>query len=378
MAQPFAFLIFLTGEGFADFKSVSVDDGFTDFKTADSVSPLEPPDPAKVFQPTFPPPTFPPQPLSLSQQSSAPLSQPPRNPLNMADLDLFSSASSSSSLPALASQAEPQAHAPSLLLPPAQGGTTGTTDDFGDFALFGTSSSADAVTGSGNSGVGVGVGVGSAVAAQQQKQQDDFADFLAFGSSSESRGGSGGPPRQPSQGSSSGPDRYDVFKQLSLEGGLGSGYNDDNGSGNGKDSSGIGGGFSAGGLSGSFSSPRGSDVAADDFADFQASRLGMGMGTALGSGSSASDRCSPAERAFRQAAKEDTASVKSLDLPSLGGSSSGGAGREEDALSLQLDLKLVEAGGDLRHGASDSSLDLPGLSAHQPHAAGEELVRLLW
>ncbi|XP_041918771.1 synergin gamma isoform X2 [Alosa sapidissima] len=359
------------GEGFADFKSVSVDDGFTDFKTADSVSPLEPPDPAKVFQPAFPPPTFPPQPHSLSQQASAPLSQPPRNPLNMADLDLFSSApssSSSSSLPTSARPAEPQAQAPSLLLPPAQGGTAGTTDDFGDFALFGSSSSADAVTGSGTAGVG------SVLAAQQQQQQqqqqDDFADFLAFGSSSESHGGSGGPQRQPSLGSCSGPDRYDVFKQLSLEGGLGSAYNDDNASGNGKDSIGGGcSGLSGGGLSGSFSSPRGSDVAADDFADFQASRLGMGT-TALGG--SVSDRCSPAERAFRQA-KEDSASVKSLDLPSLGGSSSGGGGgREEDALSLQLDLKLVEAGGDLRHGASDSSLDLPGLSAHQPHAADSD------
>ncbi|XP_062408101.1 synergin gamma isoform X4 [Sardina pilchardus] len=372
------------GEGFADFKSVSVDDGFTDFKTADSVSPLEAPDPAKVFQPAFPPPTFPPQPHSLSQQASAPLSQPPRNPLNMADLDLFSSApssSSSSSLPASARPAEPQAPAPSLLLPPAQGGSAavaaaGTTDDFGDFALFGSSSSADAVTGSGTT---------PAVAAQQhqhqqqQQQQDDFADFLAFGSSSESHGGGGGgPQRQPSLGSCSGPDRYDVFKQLSLDGGLGSGYNDnDSGSGNGKDGiigcSGLsGGGLSGGGLSGSFSSPRGSDAAADDFADFQASRLGTGSTTALG-GSVSSDRCSPAERAFRQA-KEDSASVKSLDLPSLGGSSSGGGGggREEDALSLQLDLKLVEAGGDLRHGASDSSLDLPGLSSHQPHAADSD------
>ncbi|XP_031429518.1 synergin gamma isoform X4 [Clupea harengus] len=347
------------GEGFADFKSVSVDDGFTDFKTADSVSPLEPPDPAKVLQPMFPPPTFPPQPHSLSQQASAPLSQP-RNPLNMADLDLFSSAptSSSSSLPTSAPPAEPQA--PSLLLPPAPG-AGGTADDFGDFALFGSSSAADMPTGS---------GIGGGVSAAQQ--QDDFADFLAFGSSSESRGGGGVPQRQPSLGSCSGPDRYDVFKQLSLDGGIGSAYNDDNNSGNGKDSGGGGCGGLSGGLSGSFSSPRGSDVAADDFADFQASRLGMGMGTALGSGSSASDRCSPAERAFRQA-KEDTASVKSLDLPSLGGSSSGGgAGREEDALSLQLDLKLVEAGGDLRHGASDSSLDLPGLSAHQPHTADSD------
>ncbi|KAL2096725.1 hypothetical protein ACEWY4_008873 [Coilia grayii] len=383
------------GEGFADFKSVSVDDGFTDFKTADSVSPLEPPDPAKVFQPTFPPSTFPPHPHHPHPHH--PLSQQARNPLNMADLDLFSapSSSSSSSLPppssscAVAPTALPPAEAqapPSLLLPPpAPGAAGGTSDDFGDFALFGSSSSSSTADAGAGSGKG-GVSVSSAVAQQQQQQQqqDDFADFLAFGSSSESRSGGGGaglgPPRQPSLGSCSGPDRYDVFKQLSLEGGLGSAYGGDDSSSNSKDSGGGGGcgGFSGGGLSGSFSSPRGSDVAADDFADFQASRLGMGlgmgmgMGTALGSGGSASDRCSPAERAFRQA-KEDTGSVKSLDLPSLGGSSSGGgAGREEDALSLQLDLKLVEAGGDLRHGASDSSLDLPGLSAHQPHAADSD------
>ncbi|XP_063061040.1 synergin gamma isoform X3 [Engraulis encrasicolus] len=411
------------GEGFADFKSGSVDDGFTDFKTADSaVSPLESAEPAKVFQPTFPPPTFPPslsQPaLHSSSSSSAPLSssqQPPRNPLNMADLDLFSAPappSSSSSLPPSAVTSvttmglpavDAQAAAPSLLLPPGAGAGAVTSDDFGDFALFGSSSAAtEPVTGSGS-------GVSSSAVPppqqhhhhhhqqQQQQQQDDFADFLAFGSSSESRssGIAGGvPQRQPSLGGSagSGQDRYDVFKQLSMEGGLGSGsatgsaYGDadSTGSNNGKDSGnngmigGISGGFSgSGGLSGSFSSPRGSDANADDFADFQASRLGMGMGsTALGSGGSASDRCSPAERAFRQAGigKEDSGSVKSLDLPSLGGSS-GGGGREEDALSLQLDLKLVEAGGDLRHGASDSSLDLPGLSGHQPHAADSDELK---
>lgn len=50
----------------------------------------------------------------------------------------------------------------------------------------------------------------------------------------------------------------------------------------------------------------------------------------------------------------------------------------EDALSVQLDMKLSDMGGDLKHVMSDSSLDLPGLSAHQPPASGEELVRLLW
>ena len=80
--------------------------------------------------------------------------------------------------------------------------------------------------------------------------------------------------------------------------------------------------------------------------------------------------------AFRHT-KEDSASVKSLDLPSLGGSS---VGKEdsEDALSVQFDMKLADVGGELKHVMSDSSLDLPTVSGQHPPAAGEELVRLLW
>uniref|UniRef100_A0A3Q1JCZ6 EH domain-containing protein n=1 Tax=Anabas testudineus TaxID=64144 RepID=A0A3Q1JCZ6_ANATE len=320
------------GEGFADFKSVSADDGFTDFKTADSVSPLDPSEQAKIFQPSFPS-AFP-NSQSLQQlpqhqhQPAASLSQP-KNSLNMADLDLFSSMAPSVSAPP---ETKPSTFPsvsvpPSLVLLPGGAKPPGAgADDFGDFALFGSSSEvAQAST------------AGGAAAAPQ----DDFADFMAFGTS-------GGEPKgessvraegetstqvRPQQGS----DKYDVFKQLSLEGGL---IYDDN-----KESGG-----------GSFSSLK-SDT--DDFADFQSSKFCTALGA---SEKTLVDKVS----AFKQA-KEDSASVKSLDLPSIGGSSVG-KDDSEDALSVQLDMKLSDMGGDLKHVMSDSSLDLPGLSAHQPPA----------
>uniref|UniRef100_A0A672K2D4 Synergin gamma n=1 Tax=Sinocyclocheilus grahami TaxID=75366 RepID=A0A672K2D4_SINGR len=312
------------GEGFADFKSVSADDGFTDFKTADTVSPLDPPDQAK-FQPTFPPPfsssqslshsqpvslaqprnhlnmadldlfttvapptptstfqpTFPPpfsSSQSLSHSQPASLAQP-RNHLNMADLDLFTTVapptptSTADSKGSLFPSAPPSLVLPSVMKPPSVRG-----DDFGDFALFGSSSSSDLAPTTSTIGRGTGTTV-----------QDDFADFMAVGGSF-----------------------------LSLK--------SDN----------------------------------DDFADFQSSKFC----TALG----ASDKSLVDKVAAFKQAKEDSASVKSLDLPSIGGSS---VGKEdsEDALSIQLDMKLSDMGGDLKHVMSDSSLDLPGLSSHQPPAA---------
>uniref|UniRef100_A0A7N8YQQ7 Synergin, gamma n=1 Tax=Mastacembelus armatus TaxID=205130 RepID=A0A7N8YQQ7_9TELE len=308
-------------EGFADFKSVSSDDGFTDFKTADSVSPLDPSEQAKIFHPAFP---------SQQQQPAVSLSQP-KNPLNMADLDLFSSTA-----PSVPGPAETKLSTfPSVSVPPSlvllPGGAKppgGGTDDFGDFALFGSSSDAAQASAAG----------GAAAA-----PQDDFADFMAFGSSggepkSESSVGVHGETstqQRPQQSS----DKYDVFKQLSLEGGLA--YDDTKESGG-----------------GSFSSLK-SDT--DDFADFQSSKFC----TALG----ASEKTLVDKVAAFKQAKEDTASVKSLDLPSIGGSSVG-KDDSEDALSVQLDMKLSDMGGDLKHVMSDSSLDLPGLSAHQPPATG--------
>uniref|UniRef100_A0A7N8YP62 Synergin, gamma n=1 Tax=Mastacembelus armatus TaxID=205130 RepID=A0A7N8YP62_9TELE len=309
-------------EGFADFKSVSSDDGFTDFKTADSVSPLDPSEQAKIFHPAFP---------SQQQQPAVSLSQP-KNPLNMADLDLFSSTA-----PSVPGPAETKLSTfPSVSVPPSlvllPGGAKppgGGTDDFGDFALFGSSSDAAQASAAG----------GAAAA-----PQDDFADFMAFGSSggepkSESSVGVHGETstqQRPQQSS----DKYDVFKQLSLEGGLA--YDDTKESGG-----------------GSFSSLK-SDT--DDFADFQSSKFC----TALG----ASEKTLVDKVAAFKQAKEDTASVKSLDLPSIGGSSVG-KDDSEDALSVQLDMKLSDMGGDLKHVMSDSSLDLPGLSAHQPPATDD-------
>uniref|UniRef100_A0A3B5Q1J1 Synergin gamma n=1 Tax=Xiphophorus maculatus TaxID=8083 RepID=A0A3B5Q1J1_XIPMA len=258
-------------EGFADFKSVNADDSFTDFKTADSVSPLDPSDQAKIFPPAFPS-AFP-NSQTLQQQPAVSLSQP-KNPLNMADLDLFSSVP--------ASTEKPPSTFPPVSLGLLPGGAKPPSDDFGDFALFGSSS---------ESAPAAAVAAGGAAAATQ----DDFADFMAFGKS------------------------------------------------------GVGGG-------GSFSSLR-SD--ADDFADFQSSKFC----TALG----ASEKTLVDKVAAFKHGKEDSASIKSLDLPSIGGSSAG-KDDSEDALSVQLDMKLSDMGGDLKHVMSDSSLDLPGLSAHQPPA----------
>ncbi|XP_014888059.1 synergin gamma isoform X6 [Poecilia latipinna] len=302
------------GEGFADFKSVNADDSFTDFKTADSVSPLDPSDQAKIFQPAFPS-AFP-NSQTLQQQPAVSLSQP-KNPLNMADLDLFSS------VPA-PTEKKPGTFPPvSLGLLP--GGAKPPSDDFGDFALFGSSSESAPTA-------AAAVAAGGAAAAATQ---DDFADFMAFGSSGGEPRSEGGASKKPQQGT----DKYDVLKQLSLEGAVS--YDD-------AKESGVGGG--------SFSSLR-SD--ADDFADFQSSKFC----TALG----ASEKTLVDKVAAFKHGKEDSASVKSLDLPSIGGSSAG-KDDSEDALSVQLDMKLSDMGGDLKHVMSDSSLDLPGLSAHQPPA----------
>lgn len=352
--MPFNCSVCFAGEGFADFKSVSVDDGFTDFKTADSISPLEPPDQAKMFQPAFPP-AFPnsqslPQlqhQLHQQQQPAVSLSQP-KNPLNMADLDLFSSMTPSAPTPAEIKPSPFPSVPPSLVLPPGRAKPPGGgAEDFGDFSLFGPTSSSEAAP--------IGPDVGGGVAASH----DDFADFMAFGSSGGEAKGEGlrsgegraqgrGETTTAPQRSPQGSDKYDVFKQLSQEGGLA--YDDNK--------------HSAGG---SFSSLRSE---ADDFTDFQSSKFCTALGA---SEKSLVDKVA----AFKQGGKEDSTSVKSLDLPSIGGSS---VGKEdsEDALSVQLDMKLSDMGGDLKHVMSDSSLDLPGLSAHQPPAAGEELVRLLW
>lgn len=326
-----------SGEGFADFKSPGTDDGFTDFKTADSISPLEPPTKDKAFPSSF---------SSLSMQSKP---QPQAKPsLNLADLDLFSSASTGESQPALfpaaynspkpATFATPSQTISATTTLPAPGSSSSLASDFANFNLFGGLSSCSSAT-----------------------TQDEFADFMAFNNNTisleqqldDKYGGlkqeaNSVPPASSltsavknGQSPVAASNKYDIFKQLSL------------------DSPGLG-----------FEELKdhtpSSVKSEDDFADFHSSKF-----------SSSSEKSLVDKLAAFKHTKKDSASVKSLDLPSIGGSS---VGKEdsEDALSVQFDMKLADVGGDLKHVLSDSSLDLPTVSGQHPPAAGEELVRLLW
>ncbi|XP_058416405.1 synergin gamma isoform X4 [Diceros bicornis minor] len=317
------------GENFAEFRSAGTDDGFTDFKTADSISPLEPPTKDKTF-----PAAFPSGAIQQKQQTQV------KSPLNLADLDMFSSVNCSSEKPLSFSAAFSASKSVSTRPQPTGSAATTTAlastktsslaDDFGEFSLFGEYSSP--------------VSVG---------EQDDFADFMAFSNSSisseqkaedkyDALKEEASPLPLPSsssgtvksgQNSAAASTKYDVFRELSLEGsGLGIEELKDN-------------------------TPSGKSD--DDFADFHSSKF-----------SSMSSDKSLGEKAvaFRHT-KEDSASVKSLDLPSIGGSS---VGKEdsEDALSVQFDMKLADVGGDLKHVMSDSSLDLPTVSGQHPPAAG--------
>lgn len=326
---------FLSGENFAEFRSAGTDDGFTDFKTAGSISPLEPPTKDKTF-----PAAFPSGAIQQKQQTQV------KHPLNLADLDMFSSVTCSGEKPLSFSAAfststsvstRPQAGPAAATAALASTKSSSLADDFGEFNLFGEYSSPASVG-----------------------EQDDFADFMAFSNSSVSSEqktddkydalkeevspvpltSSSSNTVKSGQNSAAASTKYDVFKQLSLEGsGLGDELRDNPPSGK-------------------------SD---DDFADFHSNKF-----SSMNSDKSLGEKAV----AFRHT-KEDSASVKSLDLPSIGGSS---VGKEdsEDALSVQFDMKLADVGGDLKHVMSDSSLDLPTVSGQHPPAAGEELVRLLW
>ncbi|XP_008846319.1 synergin gamma isoform X4 [Nannospalax galili] len=316
------------GESFTEFRSAGTDDGFTDFKTADSISPLEPPTTKDTF-----PTSFPSGPIQQKQQTQV------KTPLNLADLDMFSSVNCSNEKPLPFSAAFSTSK--SVSTRPQPGGSTTSpaalastktsslADDFGEFNLFGEYSSPASVG-----------------------EQDDFADFMAFSNSSISSEQKAddkydvlreepSPVPLTSNSGSEGKStpatstKYDVFKQLSLEGaGLGVEELKDN-------------------------TPFGKGD--DDFADFHSNKF-----------SSMNSEKSLGEKAvaFRHT-KEDSASVKSLDLPSIGGSS---IGKEdsEDALSVQFDMKLADVGGDLKHVMSDSSLDLPTVSGQHPPAADIE------
>ncbi|KAM5308765.1 synergin gamma isoform 8-T9 [Glossophaga mutica] len=320
-----------SGENFAEFRAAGTDDGFTDFKTADSTSPLEPPTKDKTFPATFP---------------SGAMQQKPqtqvKTPLNLADLDMFSSVNCSSEKllsfsPAFSASKSVSTRAQSIgsaADTPALAATKSSSlaDDFGEFNLFGEYSSPASVG-----------------------EQDDFADFIAFSNSSVSSEqkaedkydalkeeaspvaltSSSSNIMKSGQNSAAASTKYDVFKQLSLEGsGLGTEELKEN-------------------------TPSGKSD--DDFADFHSSKF-----SSMNSDKSLGEKAV----AFRHT-KEDSASVKSLDLPSIGGSS---VGKEdsEDALSVQFDMKLADVGGDLKHVMSDSSLDLPTVSGQHPPAADIE------
>ncbi|XP_059829363.1 synergin gamma isoform X8 [Hypanus sabinus] len=320
-----------SGEGFAEFKSPGNDDGFTDFKTADSISPVDSTEKTKTFTTAFPPVPF--------LQQLQPVTQPKET---FSFTDLFNSVSSSGesksvSFPSVSvtsitssvcvAPSLPSSHSSSTFSSSGSR-TVGGIDEFGDFSLFGISSS---TTTGGEWG------------------QDEFADFIAFGSTGSSEQKSNdkynvlrqekndgftasfdaslGIAEQPP---ASTVDKYDVFKQLPEEGSV-LDFEEQ------KDSTSL------------------SQGKNDD--DFPVTKLPLSFGT---SDKAFMDKLS----AFKQA-KEDSASVKSLDLPSIGGSS---IGKEdsEDALSAQFDMKSAEVGGDLKHVLSDSSLDLPPVIGQPP------------
>ncbi|XP_030392228.1 synergin gamma isoform X6 [Gopherus evgoodei] len=319
------------GDSFAEFKSAGTDDDFTDFKTADSISPLDPPTKERTF-----PASFPSLPAQLKQQTQA------KTSLNLADLDLFSSTGENKQLsfPAAFSSSKstsfpaPPPSTSAAAPPPAPSKSSSLADDFGEFNLFGGLSNCVSVGG-----------------------QDDFADFMAFNNSSgfseqkmddkykavkqeaspvPATGSSLSAMKSGQNSAAAAPTKYDIFKQLSLEG-----------SGTGVEEM-------------KESSP--SVKSDDDFSDFHSNKFS--------SMSSNMDKSLVDKVAAFKHAKEDSASVKSLDLPSIGGSS---VGKEdsEDALSVQFDMKLADVGGDLKHVMSDSSLDLPTVSGQHPPAADD-------
>uniref|UniRef100_A0A8C5M8C7 Synergin gamma n=1 Tax=Leptobrachium leishanense TaxID=445787 RepID=A0A8C5M8C7_9ANUR len=319
------------GENFADIKSSGADDGFTDFKTADSISPLDPPAKDTPFPSQF---------FSVKQKSQTPSS--------LADFDLFSSVTGSATTSSLnfTTTFTSSNSTPFIVPPPSSSScssvpTSSITskmsvmpDDFGEFSLFGDPANTSSVSG-----------------------PNDFADFIAFnkdiGSSDKNLDGKpkvAKPEPSPLPGPlstmarvgqriqppSAAHDKYDIFKQLSLESST-LAYDENK-------------------------YPATSMKNDDDFADFQSDKFTI---TETGSEKSFVDKIA----SFKQT-KEDSTSVKSLDLPSIGGSS---VGKEdsEDALSIQFDMKLTDVGGDLKHVMSDSSLDLPSVSGQHPPAADE-------
>ncbi|XP_075709621.1 synergin gamma isoform X2 [Rhinoderma darwinii] len=312
-------------DGFTDFKS-GADDGFTDFKTADSISPLD--TPLRETQSSL---TFPACPPQKSPTQFKPSS----------DLDSFCSSVTSNILPKTFHLSKPvpplSLSSPSPLLPsssfaPASAAppkSSSLLDDFGDFTLFGPSANTTSVGG-----------------------QNDFADFMACNSSSIEQNrddkysvfkleASTADPiisaavsqaLQPTTSSSL--NKYELFDQLSLES---------------------------------------SSTAFDETKDLTNITKNNDFTFQYDKFTTADNNL---EKSFvdkfvaLKQAKEDSVSIKSLDLPSIGGSSLG-KDDSEDALSIQFDMKLSDMGGELKHVMSDSSLDLPTVSGQHPPAADD-------
>ncbi|XP_063810899.1 synergin gamma [Pseudophryne corroboree] len=315
-----------TGDVFADFKSSGGDDGFTDFKTADSISPLD--TPLRETQSTL---TFP---------IGPPLQKSPTQLKPSSNLDSFTSITGhafpktfhtskpvSLSVPPLSlSSPSPLLSASSYVpVSAAPAKNSSILDDFGDFTLFGLSTNttvngqidfADFMTSNISS-----VGQNS----DAFKQESSTVDLILSTTVTQNI--------QPT--SSASVNKYELFEQLSLETTSSTGFDEP------KDTTNV--------------------TKNNDFT-FQYDKFNTAENS--------SEKSFVDKFAALKQAKEDSLSIKSLDLPSIGGSSFGKED-SEDALSIQFDMKLPDMGEELKHVMSDSSLDLPTGSGQHPPAADD-------
>ncbi|XP_018412293.1 PREDICTED: synergin gamma isoform X2 [Nanorana parkeri] len=327
------------GDGFADFKSSSADDGFTDFKTADSISPLDTPlretqtslgfniGPTQTQTQKSPTPLKSSSDLSFSAVTSnafpktfhapKPVSFPvAANPL----------ASSSSSLSLPLSSSSSSSYVPVSAVPAK---SSSLFDDFGDFTLFGGPVNA---TSAGNHSDFTDF-LTSNSSATEQKTGDKYEAFKQDSSTIDPVRSTGSNQNLQTTSLASS-NKYDLFEHLSLDSSC-TGYDES------KDAAGL---------------PKDSDFT------FQYDKFTTAE--------SNSEKSFVDKFAALKQTKEDSVSIKSLDLPSIGGSSFG-KDDSEDALSIQFDMKLSDLGGELKHGMSDSSLDLPTVSGQHPPAADD-------
>ncbi|KAM3934393.1 synergin gamma isoform 2-T2 [Leptodactylus fuscus] len=315
----------VSGDGFTDFK-LGADDGFTDFKTADSVSPLD--TPLRETQPSLTFPTCPQQKLPTQVKPSS-------------DLDSFpSSVTSNFSKAFHLTKPVPlpvpplSLSSPSPLLPSSSSFVTAPPksssllDDFGDFTLFGPSTSTS--VGGQNDFADFMTSNTSSV---EQNRDDKYNVFKLEGSTADQvTSTAASQTLQPTSSSSF--NKYELFDQFSLEG---------------------------------------SSIAFEETKDSTNSTKNNDFTFQYDKFTNADNNT---EKSFvdkfvaLKQAKEDSVSIKSLDLPSIGGSSFG-KDDSEDALSIQFDMKLSDMGGELKHVMSDSSLDLPTVSGQHPPAADD-------